>query len=111
MGPRGVLHSWATDKDDPTEDPRWGHVGRQKIEDTGPLTRKRMETCDEEFTDKALDFIGRANKHEGKSGQGFYNDVMVAHDENVGKMLAKLEELGIADDSMSAVSARLPLAR
>ena len=123
MGPRGVLHSWATDKDDPTEDPRWGHVGRQKIEDTGPLTRKRMETCDEEFTDKALDFIGRAhkagkpffvwwnttamhfrthcaNKHEGKSGQGFYNDVMVAHDENVGKMLAKLEELGIADDTI-----------
>src|SRR3974390_530640 len=44
-GPRGVLHCWATDKDDPTEQPRWGRIGKQKIEDTGALTRKRMETC------------------------------------------------------------------
>ena len=44
FGPRGVMHSFATDKDDPTEQPRWGRVGKQKIEDTGPLTRKRMET-------------------------------------------------------------------
>jgi hypothetical protein len=49
FGPRGVLHCWATDKDDPTEQPRWGKVGKQKIEDTGPLTKKRMETCDDEF--------------------------------------------------------------
>src|SRR6187455_3793083 len=49
FGPRGVLHSWATDEDDPTEEPRWGRVGKQRIEDTGPLTRKRMETCDDEF--------------------------------------------------------------
>ena len=49
FGPRGVMHSLATDKDDPTEQPRWGKVGKQKIEDTGPLTRKRMETCDDEF--------------------------------------------------------------
>jgi arylsulfatase len=48
-GPRGVLHSWATDKDDATEQPRWGRVGKQRIEDTGPLTSKRMETCDDEF--------------------------------------------------------------
>ena len=48
-GPRGVLHCWATDKDDTTEMPRWGKVGKQKIEDTGPLTKKRMETVDEEF--------------------------------------------------------------
>ena len=39
FGPRGVLHSWATDTDDATEEPRWGRVGRQRIEDTGPLTR------------------------------------------------------------------------
>jgi len=45
FGPRGVIHSWATDKDEPTEEPRWGKVGKQKIEDTGPLNRKRMETC------------------------------------------------------------------
>src|SRR6201986_641060 len=47
--PRGVIHSWATDKDDPTEQERWGRVGKQRIEDTGPLNRKRMETCDDEF--------------------------------------------------------------
>jgi arylsulfatase A-like enzyme len=123
MGPRGVLHCWATDKDDPAEDPRWGRVGKQKIEDTGPLTRKRMETVDDEVTEKALEFIDRAHKdgkpffvwyntsamhfrthcakkHEGRSGQGFYNDVMVAHDDNIGKMLAKLDELGIANDTI-----------
>ncbi len=111
FGPRGVLHSWSDGK------------GEQKIEDTGPLTKKRMETIDEEVTEKALDFIDRANKdgkpffvwwnttamhfrthsakkHEGKSGQGFYNDVMVAHDENVGKMLKKLDDLGIADNTI-----------
>ncbi len=49
FGPRGVLHCWATDKDDATEQPRWGRVGKQKIEDTGPLTKKRMETFDDEF--------------------------------------------------------------
>src|SRR5262245_26681089 len=50
FGPRGVLHCFATDKDDPTEQPRWGRVGKQKVEDTGPLTMKRMETIDEEIT-------------------------------------------------------------
>ena len=49
FGPRGVIHSWATTKDDATVEPRWGKVGKQKIEDTGPLTKKRMETCDDEF--------------------------------------------------------------
>ena len=49
IGPRGVIHSWATDKDDATEMDRWGRVGKQRIEDTGPLNKKRMETCDEEF--------------------------------------------------------------
>jgi len=115
FGPRGVLHAWADGK------------GGQKIEDTGPLTKKRMETIDEEVTDHALDFIDRkhkegtpffmwyntsamhfrthcAEKHVGKSGQGFYNDVMVAHDENIGKMLDKLDELGIADDTIVVYS-------
>jgi arylsulfatase A-like enzyme len=49
FGPRGVLHCWATEEDDDTEHPRWGRVGKQRIEDTGPLTKKRMETCDDEF--------------------------------------------------------------
>ncbi len=111
FGPRGVLHSWSDGK------------GGQKIVDTGPLTRKRMETIDDEVTDAALDFIDRthkegkpffmwynttamhlrthcAKKHEGKSGQGFYNDVMVAHDENIGRMLKKLDDLGIADNTI-----------
>jgi arylsulfatase len=127
MGPRGVIHSWATDRDDPAEEPRWGRVGRQKIEDTGPLTKARMETCDEDFTEHTLDFMERAHKagqpffiwwnatamhvwthcarkHEGKSGQGFYNDAMVAHDELVGKLLDKLDELGIADNTIVVYS-------
>ena len=97
--------------------------GGQKIEDTGPLTKKRMETIDDEVTERALGFIDKAHKegkpfflwynttamhfrthcaekHRGKSGQGFYNDVMVAHDEHIGQMLAKLDELGIADDTI-----------
>jgi arylsulfatase A-like enzyme len=111
FGPRGVLHSWADGK------------GGQKIEDTGPLTKKRMETIDEEVTQLALKFIDQqhkdekpfflwynttgmhfrthcAAKHKGKSGQGDYNDVMVAHDENIGTMLNKLDDLGIADDTI-----------
>ena len=65
FGPRGVLHCWATDNDDATEKPRWGRVGKQKIEDTGPLTKKRMENCDDEFVAAATDFIKRQHK-DGK---------------------------------------------
>src|ERR1700734_4308510 len=63
--PRGVLRCKATDKDDPTVQPHWGRVGKQTIEDTGPLTRKRMETIDDETTAAAIDYMGRqvqANK-------------------------------------------------
>jgi len=111
FGPRGVLHCWADGK------------GGQKIENTGPLTKKRMETVDDETTAAALKFIDKAHKdekpffvwynttamhfrthcadkHKGKSGQGFYNDVMVAHDEHIGEMLNKLDELGIADNTI-----------
>src|SRR5678815_2907272 len=57
-GPRGVLDCKATpDKDDPTEDPRFGKIGRQTIKDTGPLTKKRMETIDDETSDRAIDFM------------------------------------------------------
>jgi hypothetical protein len=62
FGPRGVIHSWATDKDDKTVMPRWGKVGKQKIKDTGPLNKKRMETCDDEFVAAATDFIKRQEK-------------------------------------------------
>src|SRR5271169_6832196 len=57
FGPRGVMHCFATDKDDATTDPRWGRVGKQTIKDTGPLTKKRMETIDEEITAGALGFM------------------------------------------------------
>jgi hypothetical protein len=53
------MHCWATDKDDPTVQERWGRVGKQRIEDTGPLNTKRMETCDDEFAKAAKDFIKR----------------------------------------------------
>ncbi len=124
FGPRGVVHSWATDEDDPTEEPRWGRVGRQKIEDTGPLNRKRMETCDDEFAAAATDFIKRQHKtgkpffvwlntthmhwitHTkpeslGQSGrwQSPYHDTMIDHDKLVGQMLDLLDELGLADDT------------
>ncbi len=124
FGPRGVLRCWATDVDDPTEQPRWGRIGRQKIEDTGPLTRKRMETCDDEFVAAAGDFIKRQHadgkpffcwvntthmhlrthtkpKSRGQAGrwQSPYHDTMVDHDANVGQLLGLLDELGIADDT------------
>jgi len=123
FGPRGVLHCWATDKDDATTDPRWGRVGRQKIEDTGPLTKKRMETVDEEITTQALGWMEKqvtankpfflwynstachfrthlAAKNRGKSGQDDYSDRMVVHDEQIGQMLDKLDELGVADNTI-----------
>src|SRR6202162_1412426 len=62
FGPRGLLDCKASDKDDPAEDPRFGRVGKQTIKDTGPLTRKRMETVEEELLSHALDFIDRAHK-------------------------------------------------
>ncbi len=108
-GPRGVIHSYSD--------------GR--IEDTGPLTKKRMETCDEEFLEAALDFIDRQHEagkpffvwfntthmhfrthvkpeSRGQAGrwQSEYHDVMVDHDKHVGALLDKLDELGIADDTI-----------
>src|SRR5262249_19871782 len=68
FGPRGVLHSWATDTDDATVDPQFGRVGKQRIENTGPLTTKRMETVDEEFLDGALKFMDA----QAKAGKPFF---------------------------------------
>lgn len=65
VGPRNMVHSWATTTDDPTEMPRWGKVGKQKIEDAGPLYPKRMETVDDEIRDFSLKFIDKA-KADGK---------------------------------------------
>src|SRR5271169_6044141 len=123
FGPRGVMHCFASDKDDPTTDPRWGRVGKQTVKDTGPLTKKRMETCDEEFTAATIGWIEKqvradkpffcwynstachfrthlAAKNRGKSGQDDYSDRMVTHDEQIGEILNKLDQLGIADNTI-----------
>jgi arylsulfatase A-like enzyme len=123
FGPRGVMHSWATDTDDSTQDPVFGRVGKQKIENTGPLTTKRMQTVNDEFTDAALTFMEKAHKDgkpffmwvnstrmhifthlkpesTGKTGLGLYADGMVEHDTDVGRVLAKLDQLGIADNTL-----------
>ena len=68
FGPRGALHTWATNVDDPTTDPKFGRVGRQKIEDTGPLTRKRMETFDAEVLAETLKWMDK----NGKTGKPFF---------------------------------------
>ncbi|MGH6803874.1 MAG: arylsulfatase, partial [Methyloceanibacter sp.] len=65
VGPRNMLHTWATDTDDPTVDPRWGKVGKQKIEDAGTLYPERMKTVDSEILDLTLKFISKA-KADGK---------------------------------------------
>ena len=127
--PRGVIHSWATDEDDPTEDPRYGRVGRQRIEDTGPLTSKRMETIDDEVLEHGLDFISRQKasgtpffvwfntthmhfrthpkpESVGQAGrwQSPYHDTMIDHDKVVGALLDKLDELGLAEDTIVVYS-------
>ncbi len=123
--PRGVMHSWATDEDDPTEEGRYGRVGRQRIEDTGPLTKKRMETCDDEFVAAASEWIKAQQASDtpffcwvntthmhafthpkpesvGQAGrwQSEYHDTMIDHDKNVGQLLDLLDELGIAEDTI-----------
>jgi arylsulfatase len=123
--PRGVLRAKASDKDDPTVQPHWGRVGKQTIEDTGPLTRKRMETIDDESTAAAIDFMTRqvqANKpfftwmnttrmhvfthvrqsmrdQAGMPGNE-YADGMIEHDQDVGKLLKALDDLGIANNTI-----------
>ena len=109
--PRGVIKSWATEEvSTEPDDPRFGPVGKQRIEDTGPLTKKRMETVDDETTDACLDFIKRqvdadkpffvwmnmthmhARTHTkpesvGQAGiwQSPYHDTMIDHDKQVGR--------------------------
>ena len=124
FGPRGVLDCKASTTDDPTVDPRFGKVGKQVCKDTGPLTRKRMETIDDDVAARAVDFIQRQNKAGkpafvwvnfthmhfrthvkpesiGQSGrwQSPYHDAMIDHDKNVGTVLKVLDDLGIADNT------------
>ena len=113
FGPRGVLHCWA--KED----------GTQKIENTGPLTAKRMETIDDEIVDAATDWLKRTNasgkpwfmwlntthmhlythvkpESRGQAGrwQSEYHDTMIDHDRHIGRMLDLLDELGVANDTI-----------
>ncbi|MFL5615102.1 MAG: arylsulfatase [Gemmatimonadaceae bacterium] len=111
FGPRGVLHCWANAD------------GTQKIENTGPLTTKRMETIDEEFLSATLGFIDDAVEDDkpffvwfnttrmhifthlkeesvGTTGLGVYPDGMVEHDGHIGRLLDKLDQLGIADNTL-----------
>ena len=64
VGPRNMVHCWATDNDDPTVQPRWGKIGKQKIEDAGTLYPERMETVDDEILDNALKFIDKAQERQ-----------------------------------------------
>jgi len=123
-GPRGVMDCKATDKDDATVDPRFGKVGKQTIKDTGPLTRKRMETIDDDVAKRGADFIQRQAKagkpffvwvnfthmhfrthvkpeSKGQSGrwQSEYHDAMIDHDKNVGTVLKALDDAGVADNT------------
>ena len=129
FGPRGALHTWATNVDDSTTDPKFGRVGRQKIQDTGPLTRKRMETFDSEVTNETLKWLdahGKGDKpffvwfnttathiwshttqkyllmavDEGRAEQDVVRAKMIEHDEQVGMLLKKLEQLGVANDTI-----------
>lgn len=65
VGPRNMVHSWATNVDDATVQPRWGKIGKQKIEDAGELCPERMKTVDDEILDNALKFVDKARK-DGK---------------------------------------------
>ena len=123
FGPRGVLDSVATTTDDPTDEPRWGRVGKQKIKDTGPMTTKRMETVEEDLLARSLADIEKAHKAgkpfflwhnstrnhvwihlsdqwKNKTGAGEFADGMAELDYVTGKLLDKLDELGIADNTI-----------
>jgi arylsulfatase len=128
FGPRNVIHTWATDKFDKTADPRWGVVGKQRIKDDGALTKKRMETYDQETLKNSLKFIDRAVKddkpffvwhnatrmhvftHLSKKYQdmvaekGFYGAGMTEFDDDIGVLLKQLDDLGIADNTIVIIS-------
>ena len=128
FGPRGVLKCVATATDDPAEDPRFGRIGRQRCTDSGPLTRQRMETVDDEFISASLDFMQRAVR-QGKpyfvwlntsrmhlfthlrpehrqlatpytSEDDLYGSGMIEHDQQIGGLLDALQKMGVLDDTI-----------
>jgi arylsulfatase A-like enzyme len=127
VGPRNMVHSWATDKDDPTDMPRWGKVGMQKIEDAGTLYPKRMETVDDEIRDFAINFMDRAKKdnkpffvwlnptrmhivthlspkyealRNSENGWSEEEAGMAQLDDDVGLVMKKLKDLGVDDNTI-----------
>jgi arylsulfatase A-like enzyme len=129
FGPRGVLHAWATEEFDNTDDGIFGLRGKQKIENTGLLTRERMETFDKEVLDHALTWLDKAGQDdkpffcwfnttaihifshpqkkylqqavdEGRAEEDVVRAKMLEHDEHVGALLDKLKELGIDDNTI-----------
>lgn len=131
-GTRGVLHTWATNTDDTTVDPRFGKVGKQKIEDTGQLSKERMETVDEEFMAASIDFIKRAQEDEKPyfvwfnpsrmhmythlkpehrylalphtTEHDMYGSGMMEHDMMIGEMLDQLEKMGALENTIVVYS-------
>ena len=127
IGPRNLVHSWATNVDDPTVDPRWGKVGKQKIEDAGPLYAKRMETVDEEFLDASMKWLDKVHqegkpfflwfnpsrmhvvthlspKYEAlrnsKNGWSIEEAGMAELDDEVGALMQKLKDMGVDDNTI-----------
>jgi arylsulfatase A-like enzyme len=125
FGPRGVLRCKAADVDDPTVDPRFGKIGKQTIEDTGALTKKRMETIDDETSAAAIDYMRREHNagkpffvwfnstrmhlrthvresHRGRyqHGSSEYVDGMIEHDDTIGSLLKALDDIGIANNTI-----------
>jgi arylsulfatase A-like enzyme len=124
FGPRNIIQTWATDKDDTTKQPRWGKIGKQKIKDLGPLTIERMKTFDDEGLAQSTDFIKRAVKekkpffvwhntsrthiftHLRKKyadmvpEKGLMGAAMTELDDTVGALLKLLEDLGVADNTI-----------
>jgi len=127
VGPRNMVHSYATDTDDTTEMPRWGKIGKQKIEDAGELYPKRMETVDDEIRDNAFKFLDKA-KADGKSfflwlnptrmhvvthlsekyqsmrnsenGWSIQEAGMAQLDDIVGALMTKLKDMGVDDNTI-----------
>ena len=127
VGPRNMVHSWATDVDDPTVMPRWGKVGKQKIEDAGTLYPERTETVDEEIRDLAFKWLDKAKtdnkpfflwlnptrmhvvthlspKYEGmrnsENGWSIQEAGMAQLDDVVGATMQKLKDMGVDDNTI-----------
>ena len=127
VGPRNMVHSWATDNDDPTEMPRWGRIGKQRIEDAGPLYPKRMETVDDEIRDFAINFMDKAKKdgkpffvwlnptrmhivthlspkyeamRNSENGWSEQEAGMAQLDDDVGLVMKKIKDMGVDDNTI-----------